>query len=275
MTSHVAMPAILSGSSTTPARTAAITSTPQAGAGQPLKQSVATISTSLLATTSCSHPTTTAPLLKLQKGLESMAIAPKPPKCQRTSPQVAPAHYMEILAAMATHSKPKKLISRMTVTYQLSQYPADQLWSTEADCPTPLCDTCEQQEYDVCYTTGMQLACTICRAGKTGCSYSPFHKAHYAEMMQSSELPQAGSNKAVEKQAVVEENKGTEGNGSGKRKCQDEDEGCLDKAKDVITARGPVASLSTSSAGFGPQRGRDVPHSMSGEVGLGWGIKAR
>jgi len=37
MTSHVAMPAILGGSSTTPARTAAITSMSQAGVGQPLK----------------------------------------------------------------------------------------------------------------------------------------------------------------------------------------------------------------------------------------------
>jgi len=60
MASHVAMPAALVGSSTTPARTATITLVSQAGAGQPLKQSVATMSTLLLATTSHSHPTTTA-----------------------------------------------------------------------------------------------------------------------------------------------------------------------------------------------------------------------
>jgi len=80
MTSHAAMPAILGGSSTIPARTAAITLTSQAGAGQPLKQGVATMSISLLATTSCSYPTTTAPFLKLQEGLESMGIVLKPPK---------------------------------------------------------------------------------------------------------------------------------------------------------------------------------------------------
>jgi len=36
--------------------------------------------------------------------------------------------------------------------------------------------------------TSVQLACTHCRAGKTGCSYSPFHKACCVEMMWSSEL---------------------------------------------------------------------------------------
>jgi len=47
-------------------------------------------------------------------------------------------------------------------------------------------------------------------------------------MMQSGELPWAGSNKvdgkqaAVGKQVAVEENNGTEGNRSGKRKHQDE-----------------------------------------------------
>jgi len=229
----------------------------------------------LVATTSHSHPTTTTPLLKLQEGLESMGIALKPPKCQRTSPQVAPTHHMEILAAMATHSKLKKPISRMTATYQLLQFLVDLLWSTEADHPTPLCNTCEQQEYDVCHTTGVQLACAICRVGKTGCSYSPFCKTHCAEMMWSGELPQAGSNKVegkqvvVGKQAAVEENNGTEGNGSGKRKRRDEDEDCLDKARDVIAARGPVASPSSSSAGFRPQTGRDALCLMSGEVGVG------
>ena len=111
---------------------------------------------------------------------------------------------MEMPAAMATDSKLKKPISRMTATYQLSWYPADQLWSSEADHPTPLCDTCEQQEYNVCHTTSVQLACTHCRAGKTECSYSPFHKACCVEMMRSGELPQAGSKNAVGKQAVVE-----------------------------------------------------------------------
>jgi len=37
----------------------------------------------------------------------------------------------------------------------------------------------------------------------------------------------------------------------------------------VITARGPVAGLSTSSAGFRPQTRRDTPHLTSGEVGVG------
>jgi len=37
MTSHAAMPAVLGGSSTTPTRTATITSMSQAGVGQPLK----------------------------------------------------------------------------------------------------------------------------------------------------------------------------------------------------------------------------------------------
>jgi len=69
VTSHAAMPAVLGGSSTTPARTAAITLMSQAGAGQPLKQSVATMSMLPLATTSCSHPTTTTLLLKLQEGV--------------------------------------------------------------------------------------------------------------------------------------------------------------------------------------------------------------
>jgi len=73
----------------------------------------------------------------------------------------------------------------------------------------------------------------------------------------------------VGKQAAVEENNGIEGNGSGKRKCWDEDEGCLDKAMDVIAARGTVAGPSTSSAGFRPQTGRDALHSTSGEVGVG------
>jgi len=191
---------------------------------------------------------------------------------------VAPAHHMEILAAMATHSKPNKLI---TATYQSSQFLVDLLWSTEADCPTPPCKTCEWQEYDVCHMTSVQLACAICRVGKTECSYSPFHKTHHAEMMQSSELPQAGSNKvdgkqvAVGKQAVVEENNGAEGNRSEKWKCQDEDEACLDKARDVIAARGPVASPSSSSAGFRPQTGRDALHSMSGEVVVGDQIQAK
>ena len=162
---------------------------------------------------------------------------------------------MEMLATIATHFKPKKLISRITATYQSSWYLADQLWSSEANCPTLLCNTCEWQEYNVCHMTGMQLACTHCRVGKTGCSYSPFCKAYHVEMMWSSELPQAGSNKAVGKQAAVEENKGTEGNRSGKRKHWDEDEHCLDKAGGVISVRGPVASLSTSSAGFRPQKG--------------------
>jgi len=188
---------------------------------------------------------------------------------------------MEIPATMATHPKPNKPISRMTATYQSSQFLADLLWSTEADRPTPLCETCERREYDVCHTTGVQLVCTICRAGKTGCSYSPFCKTCRAEMMRSSELPWAGSNKvdgkqvAVGKQVVVEENNGTEGNRSGKRKHRDEDEACLDKARDVITARGPVASPSSSSAGFGPQTGRDAPHSTSGEVAVGDQSQAR
>jgi len=73
----------------------------------------------------------------------------------------------------------------------------------------------------------------------------------------------------------VEENNGTEGNRSGKRKHQDEDEACLDKAGDVITARGPVAGPSSSSAGFGPQTGRDALHSMSGEVVVGDQSQAR
>jgi len=88
-------------------------------------------------------------------------------------------------------------------------------------------------------------------------------------MMWSGELPWAGSNKVDRKQAVVEENNGTEGDRSGKRKRQDEDEACLDKARDVIAVRGPVASPSSSSAGFRPQTGRDALHSMSGEVAVG------
>jgi len=47
--------------------------------------------------------------------------------------------------------------------------------------------------------------------------------------MQSGELPQAGSKKVGGKQGVVEESKGMEANRSGKRKCQDDDEGCHDK----------------------------------------------
>ena len=88
-------------------------------------------------------------------------------------------------------------------------------------------------------------------------------------MMQSGELLQAGSNKALGKQVAVEENNGTEGNRSGKRKHQDEDEASLDKAMDVITVRGPVAGPSTSSTGFRPQTGRDALHLTSGKVGVG------
>jgi len=93
--------------------------------------------------------------------------------------------------------------------------------------------------------------------------------------MQFGELPRAGSNKVegkqvvVGKQVAVEENNGTEGNGSGKRKRWDEDEGCLDKAGDVIAVRGPVAGPSTSSTGFGPQTRGDALHSTSGKVGVG------
>jgi len=73
----------------------------------------------------------------------------------------------------------------------------------------------------------------------------------------------------------VEENNGTEGNRSGKRKCWDENEACLDKAGDVMAARGPVAGPSSSSAGFGPQTGRDAPHSTSSEVVVGDQSQAR
>jgi len=167
------------------------------------------------------------------------------------------------------------LTSRMTATYQSSWFLVDLLWSTEADCPTPLCETCERQEYDVCHMTGMQLACAICRAGKTGCSYSPFCQIHHVEMMWSGELPWAGSNKVDGKQAVVEENNRTEGTRSGKMKCWDKDEACLDKAGDVITARGPIASPSSSSAGFGAQTGRDALHLMSGDIAVGDQSQAR
>ena len=114
----------------------------------------------------------------------------------------AQPHPQELLPSLWCHEK--KPISRMTATYQSSQYPADQLWSSEADCPTLLCDTCEQWEYDICHMTGMQLACTHCRVGKTGCSYSPFCKACCVEMMWSSKLPQAGSSKAVEENVKTE-----------------------------------------------------------------------
>jgi len=84
-----------------------------------------------------------------------------------------------------------------------------------------------------------------------------------------------GKQAVVGKQVAVEENNGTEGNRSGKRKCRDEDEACLDKARDVIAVRGPVAGPSSSSAGFGPQTGRDALHSTSGEVAVGDQSQAR
>jgi len=133
-----------------------------------------------------------------------------------------------------------------------------------------------------------KLDCTICRAGKTGCSYSPFHNTR-AERCSLVRLPWAGSNKVDRKQAVVEAGgkwgrrkagsggeagavrettRKEEENRSGKRKHKDEDfEACLDNDGDVIACKRPCASLSSHISRLATDRRCHA--STSGEVVVG------
>jgi hypothetical protein len=125
-------------------------------------------------------------------------------------------------------AKVKSTLARMTPTSAVA--PKDQLWMTRDERPSPMCEACTTRGYPGCLTTGLQITCMACQAGKTKCSYSAARIARRDALIVSGELP--GKNVAGRQRTQANEGSETKAKGGkagNKRKWQGEttdDEPC-------------------------------------------------